>query len=139
MTWIDGPTAIIEGGRIIAIRGPGDHRTEPRQPGGQYALPYEEIVDDSSTDPDIAVRESVVDDIQADKAVRTITIRDKTAQELADEDQARLNASLIEDGSVVRALGILTFKEINKLRQNAGLNEYTWDQFKTAMRDEMRG
>lgn len=53
-------------------------------------------------------------------------------------DQATLNAALAQDGSVTRALGIVMFKEINKLRANAGLTQYTMPQFVAALKAEMR-
>ena len=37
----------------------------------------------------------------------------------------------------LKALAKLTFKEINKLRVKNGDAEYTWDQFKTAMKNEL--
>jgi len=36
-----------------------------------------------------------------------------------------------------KAFAKLVFKEINKLRKNAGLSEYTWAQFNTALAAEM--
>ena len=53
-------------------------------------------------------------------------------------DMDTINQTLSQPGSIIRALGILTFKEINKLRQFAGLSQYTLEQFKTALRNEMR-
>lgn len=53
-------------------------------------------------------------------------------------DQDTLNRVLSENGSVVRALGELIFREINKLRVRAGLAEYTRQQFRDAMKAEMR-
>ena len=53
-------------------------------------------------------------------------------------DTDTLNATLIGEGSVVRALGLIMFEEINKLRQNAGLAQYTLTQFKNALVTKMR-
>lgn len=53
-------------------------------------------------------------------------------------DQQQLNEALIDEGSVVRALGLIMFEEINKLRVRAGLVAYTMDQFKTALHNKMR-
>lgn len=53
-------------------------------------------------------------------------------------DQSTLNAALIEPGSVVRALGLITFQEINKLRVQAGLTAYTMAQFTAALKANMR-
>jgi hypothetical protein len=60
------------------------------------------------------------------------------------EDQARLNAALVEEGSVVRALGlvllntmnaqnIVTMNAVNELRTKASLPAYTVAQFKAAL------
>lgn len=59
-------------------------------------------------------------------------------QDPAYVDQQTLDAALVAEGSIVRALVILTFEEINKLRAQAGLAEYTLDQFKTALKAKMR-
>lgn len=53
-------------------------------------------------------------------------------------DTDSLNQALTEPGSVVRALGLVTFQEINKLRVRAGLTAYTMDQFITALKANMR-
>lgn len=53
-------------------------------------------------------------------------------------DQDTLNAALAEPGSVVRALALLTFQEINNLRTRAGLAAYTMQQFTTALKAKMR-
>lgn len=53
-------------------------------------------------------------------------------------DQDALNAALAEPGSVVRALALLTFQEINNLRTKAGLVAYTMTQFTTALKAKMR-
>lgn len=53
-------------------------------------------------------------------------------------DTNTLNAALIEPGSVVRALGLVTFQEVNKLRVNAGLVAYTMAQFTAALKANMR-
>lgn len=54
------------------------------------------------------------------------------------DDLRALNAALIEEGSVFRALALITFEEINRLRVNAGLSAYTIEQFKTALKNKMR-
>jgi hypothetical protein len=53
-------------------------------------------------------------------------------------DQGALNAALAEEGSVFRALALLTFQEINALRVRAGLTAYTMTQFTTALKAKMR-
>jgi len=61
-----------------------------------------------------------------------------TAEELATLDQDTINEALAAPGSVVRALGLLTFQEINKLRVLASQPAYTMAQFKSAMKALMR-
>ena len=59
------------------------------------------------------------------------------AEEQAEQDameEARKDIDKLEKG--LKVLAILTFKEINKLRANAGLFEYTWTQFKQAFKNE---
>jgi hypothetical protein len=53
-------------------------------------------------------------------------------------DQANLNAALAEEGSVFRAMALLTLQEINALRVRAGLTAYTMTQFVTALKAKMR-
>jgi hypothetical protein len=53
-------------------------------------------------------------------------------------DTANLNAALTQDGSVVRALGLVMFDEINKLRIKNGDAAYTLAQFQAALKAKMR-
>lgn len=53
-------------------------------------------------------------------------------------DQAALNVALVEPGSVVRALGLVMFAEINKLRVKTGDPAYTMLQFTAALKAKMR-
>lgn len=53
-------------------------------------------------------------------------------------DLAEINNALAQPGSIVRALGIVTFQEINKLRAKAALPQYTMDQFITALKANIR-
>ena len=53
-------------------------------------------------------------------------------------DMAQLNAELINPGSVVRALALVIFAEINKLRVKGGDPAYTLAQFKAALKAQMR-
>lgn len=85
--------------------------------------------------PDEEEYTGFTDEITADLVTRTWT---KVLIDWSAIDQSALNAALIEEGSVVRALGLITFEEINKLRQNAGLQQYTLNQFKTALINKMR-
>lgn len=50
-----------------------------------------------------------------------------------------LNLNLIQKGSIVRALAMVMFQEVNKLRVKNGDPAYTLAQFKTALTNEMDG
>jgi len=50
--------------------------------------------------------------------------------------EAQEDIDKLEKG--LKALAILIFKEINRLRTNAGLFEYTWAQFKQAFKNEWK-
>ena len=54
------------------------------------------------------------------------------------DDLGDLNAALTQEGSVVRALTLVMFEEINKLRKLSGQLEYNLTQFKTALKNKMR-
>lgn len=66
------------------------------------------------------------------------TLEDAPVIDWDSVDQDELNRVLAEDGSVVRALAVLTFKQINNLRSNAGLSTFTMEQFISALKAEMR-
>ena len=53
-------------------------------------------------------------------------------------DFAEVSAALTRPGSVVRALGLLLLQEINKLRVKNGDAAYTMQQFKDALRAQIR-
>lgn len=53
-------------------------------------------------------------------------------------DQARLNAALAAEGSVVRALALVLLQEINTLRQKASLPQYTQAQLVATLKSRMR-
>lgn len=61
-----------------------------------------------------------------------------TPKTIAELDQDALNQALAAPGSVVRALGLVMFAEINKLRVKSGDPAYTLAQFKTALLAQMR-
>lgn len=54
-------------------------------------------------------------------------------------DAAELNRALTEPGSIVRALALIMFDEINKLRVKGGDPAYTLNQFRNALVNKMRG
>lgn len=66
----------------------------------------------------------------------TSFVYDPAAETHAD-NQTGLNAMLLEKGSVARALGMVMFKEINKLRVKTGDPVYTLAEFKAALLAEM--
>jgi hypothetical protein len=53
-------------------------------------------------------------------------------------DTVTLNAALTQPGSVVRALALVMFAEINKLRVKNGDAAYTMPQFTAALKAQMR-
>ncbi len=53
-------------------------------------------------------------------------------------DTATLNSALTQDGSIFRALGLVMFAEINKLRVLNGDAVYTMSQFQAALKAQMR-
>lgn len=61
-----------------------------------------------------------------------------TAADISAMDLANLNEALSLPGSIVRALGLVTFQEINKLRAQAGLTQYTMTQFINALKANIR-
>ena len=72
----------------------------------------------------------IVEMTQAEKDV--IDTEEQAEQDAMEETQKDIDK--LEKG--LKVLAILTFKEINKLRTNAGLFEYTWTQFKQAFKNE---
>lgn len=54
------------------------------------------------------------------------------------DDLGDLNTALAQEGSIVRALTLVMFEEINKLRKLSGQAEYNLTQFKTALKNKMR-
>jgi len=76
-------------------------------------------------------------DVQPTQAdVDAIIAPDSAA--LAAGDLKAMNAALLEPGSLVRALGLVMFAEINKLRVKTGDAPYTLNQFKAALQAQMR-
>lgn len=53
-------------------------------------------------------------------------------------DIQTINDALTQPGSIVRALGLLTLQEINKLRVLAGQQAYTIPQFTAALKAQIR-
>lgn len=60
------------------------------------------------------------------------------APDLAAIDQAALNAALTAPGSVTRALALVMFAEVNKLRVKNGDAAYTMAQFTASLKAQMR-
>lgn len=99
------------------------------------------VATDLSTEPDVVKAAAVeawtkpaVDAYKAELLAAYVPpVTDFTALDLA-----TLNDALAAPGSVVRALALLTFQEINALRVRAGLTAYTMTQFTTALKAKMR-
>lgn len=72
----------------------------------------------------------------AEEAAQDAT--DAAANDFPTIDSATLNAALAQPGSVVRALGLVMFSEINKLRVAGGSTAYTMQQFLAALKAQMR-
>ena len=76
--------------------------------------------------------------MQNDVAEMSQVEKDAVDQAEADEqaalEEARKDIDNLEKAT--KTLAKLSFEEINKLRANAGLSEYTWAQFKTAFKAE---
>ena len=70
--------------------------------------------------------------------VVSFTYNTETKLTDSEADIANLNSVLTSDGSVVRALGLIMFDEINKLRVKNGDTAYTMNQFKAALAAKMR-
>lgn len=85
------------------------------------------IVTNASTGETIQVPFSAEEEAAAD-----------LAPDYASIDQNALNAALAAEGSVFRAMALLTLQEINALRVRAGLAAYTMTQFTTALKAKMR-
>ncbi len=77
-------------------------------PAKPYWVPVVEETTDTSTGPDRVVS-AWVETVEVDRLLRARTIRDKTAGELDAEDQARVDALLLNSG-VTRALAQMLFE-----------------------------
>lgn len=84
--------------------------------------------------PDNFMRKDIAEWEKAGNVIQPYVppVVDKDARNLA-----ALNALFIEPGSIGRALGMVMFKEINKLRVLNGDPAYTMTQFKAALQAEM--
>ncbi len=77
-------------------------------PAKPYWVPVVEEVTDTSTGPEKVVS-PWVETVEVARLLRARTIRDKTAGELDDEDQERVDALLLNSG-VTRALAQMLFE-----------------------------
>ncbi len=106
-------------------------------PAKPYWVPVVDEVTDTSTGPDKVVS-PWIETVEVARLLRTRTIRDKTAGELDAEDQARVDALLLESG-VTRAQTKTLFDHENRIRVLEGRPEVTVEQLKTALWKLIRG
>lgn len=106
-----------------------------------YARGWREVV--PFTPPDGYIRKtgtrtvSVVGD-EAHEQYEVWTQAEADAQAAADLVATKDAAAVADNWDVaLRAFAKLVFNQINTLRARASLPEYTWEQFKTALRVEM--
>lgn len=87
-----------------------------------------------------ASRQDIIGQIIADAQTNgdTITAYVAPVIDLNAIDVAAINDALTQPGSVLRALGLLTLQEINKLRVIAGQQAYTLAQFQAALKAQIR-
>lgn len=94
--------------------------------GNDRIVPIEEVTEDTSTtDQKIATTQTTV---EADRVIVTRTIRDKTAQELSDEQDV-LIASAAD-----QLLGKVIFQIANDVRELKGQKRITAQQFHTYLK-----
>jgi len=105
-------------------------------PGKPYWVPIVEQVTDISTGGD-KVATPWVEVVQPDKVLRTRTIRDRTPQEIAAEDDA-LAARLLDDVGTFKAVGRVLFDHENRLRALEGRAPVNAAQFRAALKSLLR-
>ena len=106
--------------------------------GNDKVVPYKVVTKDTSTGADTVRTTAVV--VGAKAVTETVTIRDKTAQEIEDEAAAEKDAELSfvdRDRSSDKALAQAIFRVINAVRALEGKQPLTAAQFKTYLRSLM--
>ncbi len=109
---------------------------EDLHPLKPYWVPVVDEITDTSTGPDI-VTSAWVETVEAARLLRALTIRDKTAAEISDGDQTRVDRLLLESG-VMRALARALFDHENRVRGLESRPAITSEQFKTALKGLIR-
>lgn len=104
--------------------------------GKPYWVPVQDVVDDQSTGSETITMPPAVD-IQVDKVVRTVVIRDKTAEEIEGDNQKMVDR--IDLTGVERALAQAIFRLANDVRVLEGKDEITPAQFKNYLKGLLRG
>lgn len=117
----------------VAPPGPAD-----LAPGKPYYVPVVEEVSDDSTGSAPTVTEPWVETAEADRLLRSRTIRDKTAAELDAMDDSTADRAFSGVGRIERALGRALFDHENRLRALEGRPAVTAGQFKTALKGLLR-
>jgi hypothetical protein len=111
-------------------------------PGKPYYVPVNDVVNDTSTGSD-TVREPRVDEVIHDGTTateyrRTTTIRDRTAQEIADSDSSAVDGGMVRDGTLIRAILHTLFDQENRIRTLEGQGTVTVEQFKSGIKSRIR-
>lgn len=109
---------------------------EQLAPNKPYWVPIVKVVNDTSTGPE-KIYEPTVQTIYADRVERVRNVRDKTAQEQDDEDQARVDDLLAISG-VDRAMAQTLFQVVNDVRVLKGQGTITVAQFKNYLKGLVR-
>ena len=130
---LSGKVAILNA-TLDAVREIRDLGPDPIEVKENIVRPFTEVR------PSVTVDEyytSYVDLIEANLVTRTWS---KASRDYAQEDQDKLNAALLEDGSVLRAVIAILRDEINILRTHPSVNlaPRSVDQVKTALKNQMR-
>lgn len=84
-----------------------------------------------------SLQPAIAEEFLADNNAEVIAYLNPTV-DTSSLDTAALNYALTQNGSVVRALGLVMFDEINKLRVKNGDPVYTMTQFTNALKANMR-
>lgn len=104
-------------------------------PGKPWWVPLVTEVSDTSTTPH-TVREVVIT-IEEARVLRSVTIRDKTAQEIDADRTAIVDGRFAAAGSIDRALAEIVFEQENRIRALEGRPAVTAAQFKTYIKNKM--
>jgi len=134
MAKLSGIVAVLNSAKT-AVREIRDLGSTPIDVKAGWVLPFVEVRPALSANQYYSGSSDV---IAADKVTRTWAV---ATYDYPAIDAAALNAALIAEGSVFRALGLVLFDEINKMRTNPITTPrpaYTMQQFLEALQANMR-